>query len=510
MRCSRTAIETRTPADGKSSSLTPRKLTFTIFNRLNQHKVAQGSLLMFLAMILTSGVNFLLMPVWTRLMSPAEYGLFGTIFSYVGLIEAVAILGLHGALVRYYHEHADNPFKCHRALHAALYGILSIGSLIYLAVLVLAYIILKPDQGGLQFWPYVPVALIGSLFSLIITLYRSWCLARQDHVTSVLTSLASFVFILCVSLVLVWLFRWGALGRVAGVSAGACLTGAWLLAFPLRKALSIRCDWSMLRPMLAFGIPIIPHSFAMMVVAASDRLFLERMTGLGEAGRYTVVYTFTGVMGMLIQAVNSAWTPRYYAERITETGDQTIRKFNRIWTALFAVLLPLFTWIGPPVCKLMAGPDYSQAVYLAVPLSVGVFFMGTYQLAINPIFFAKKSLLVPLVSGIAAVLSIVLSLLFIPIWGAKAAAYNSVACYACMTIVAWWLSRAVNPQVGQCRALFPWFIATALIAFCPWVSLGIVQSFTVYSIWLAIVAFAFHQPILSVLKKAEAGHSSRL
>jgi O-antigen/teichoic acid export membrane protein len=370
--------------------------------------------------------------------------------------------------------------------------------MIYIIILLFLFFLLKPNQNGLEFWPYVPVALIGSIFGLIITLYRSWCLARQKHLSAVFMSLVLFVLVTTISLIFVAYLHWGAFGRIAGVATGTAVISIVLAFGPLRSVAIPKWDWQVLRPMLAFGIPIIPHSFAMVVVATSDRILIERFVGLQEAGRYTVAYTFTGILAMLIQSINSSWTPRYYTERNSKKGDVVIRRYIRLWTAVFALILPLFAWCGPPVFRLMAGPSYASFSNLLAPLAVGVFFMGTYQFSINSLFYAKKSLVVPIVSGIAAIMSVLLNILFIPHWGAQAAAYNSVASYAGLTVLAWWLSRKENPQADQLRTDFLWFIAIALVTLVPWSIFDLIVSAGLYLFWCGLVIYAFRTQLLTL------------
>jgi O-antigen/teichoic acid export membrane protein len=102
------------------------------------------------------------------------------------------------------------------------------------------------------------------------------------------------------------------------------------------------------------------------------------------------------------------------------------------------------------------------------------------------------------VSGIAAIMSVLLNILFIPHWGAQAAAYNSVASYAGLTVLAWWLSRKENPQADQLRTDFLWFIAIALVTLVPWSIFDLIVSAGLYLFWCGLVIYAFRTQLLTL------------
>ncbi|MGH7527767.1 MAG: lipopolysaccharide biosynthesis protein, partial [Gemmatimonadales bacterium] len=238
-----------------------------------------------LGSILTRGIAFLLLPVYTRYLAPADYGLVMVTATIVAILGVVYPLGLHGALSRFYFA-TESPEE-----RRARSGTIWIATLLGAAVMApLAEVVgprlmpaLLPD---VPFSPYARLA-IWTAFFATFSLGPLIVLQLQERpgayvATSLFTTLATTACVLTGVVVL----RQGALGYLWGGVVGAALAAIWYSAIAF-KNMRLTLRRGVLVSALAYGLPLVPHALAGWVLELSDRAILARFVPLAEVGVYS-------------------------------------------------------------------------------------------------------------------------------------------------------------------------------------------------------------------------------
>lgn len=177
-----------------------------------------------------------------------------------------------------------------------------------------------------------------------------------------------------------------------------------------------------------FNLPLIPHYLAGILLAQSDRIMIGNMIGKEEAGIYSVAASLQGVIGVVVNAINSALVPWLY-------GKLQERDFKNISVRLEQLLLLLgfMTVIviscGPEIISIIASPSYYQAIWCVTPIILGTFMNLLYLFFGNiEIFFEKRVFMTVATVG-TAVINIILNMICIPLWGYIACAYTTFLSY---------------------------------------------------------------------------------
>lgn len=179
---------------------------------------------------------------------------------------------------------------------------------------------------------------------------------------------------------------------------------------------------------ILFNLPLIPHYFASYILSFADRIMIQKMVGIPEAGIYSVVYNAGLVLTMFSSALNNALIPWQY-KCLEKNQFENINK--RLKTLLFflAASLILFMLFAPEIIKIMAPPEYYEGIYVIPPVAGSVFFIFLYNLVCNAEFFYDKNKFTMVMSGICAVANIILNYTFISLFGYLAAGYTTLFCY---------------------------------------------------------------------------------
>lgn len=179
---------------------------------------------------------------------------------------------------------------------------------------------------------------------------------------------------------------------------------------------------------LMFNIPLIPHYLSSTILNQADRLMISNMIGKSEAAIYSVAYNVGTMMTIIITAINNSFTPYMY-KSIKSKNFEQIRKNSKIVILIVGLACIVAMALGPEIIAIFASKEYYQAIWVIPPVACAVYFKFLYPLFSNVEFYYEKTTFVMVASCIGAVANIILNYFFIPIYGYYAAGYTTLFCY---------------------------------------------------------------------------------
>jgi O-antigen/teichoic acid export membrane protein len=230
------------------------------------------------------------------------------------------------------------------------------------------------------------------------------------------------------------------LDRSASVYAGGLLAAdavAMVVGFAVtRPTLRGALDWSLLKPALALGTPLMLGALSSFVLNAGDRIIIQRIAGAAEVGRYQIAYTVGFVALQLLGQTSKSWIPRFAA-----VADQATRwrLIGQSRDSLYRVLSPvvLGMMLGAPVVLGIVAPASFRpesllvVVYLIVVTAYPVAAGGASG---KMLITARRTRPLAVWAALAAVLNVLLNLLLVPRFGIEGAAAATVVAYATLTL----------------------------------------------------------------------------
>lgn len=184
---------------------------------------------------------------------------------------------------------------------------------------------------------------------------------------------------------------------------------------------------------IIFNIPLIPHYFASYILSLADRVMIQKMQGISEAGIYSLVYNVGLVMTMFSSALNNALIPWQYRSLQEKSFENLNRRVKSILIILASAII-VFMVFAPDCLRIMASEEYYEGVYVIPPVAASVFFIFLYNLICNAEFFYDKNKFTMVMSGVCAGLNIILNAVFIKLFGYVAAGYTTLFCYV-LTVI---------------------------------------------------------------------------
>jgi O-antigen/teichoic acid export membrane protein len=388
-------------------------------------------------------VPFLLLPILTRYLTPAEYGIVTMFLLVVVMIEPFVSLALNGAIsVKYFNPSVDLP----RFLSTGL-GVVSIAA----ALALVAVIAAGPAIASATLVP-VPWLFIAVVVVVARTVVNAGLelLRVQEHAGAyglVLNiqsiALAALAIVLVVTLGLGWPGR-------AAAEAIAWITLAVVCAVILVRSGYVRraFDRADARELLAFGVPLIPHTLGAVVMIQAERAIITNVAGVDQTGIYTVGYQLGGVIQLAAAAFNSAYAPWLF-RNLSEPDGLSKGQLVRLTYIAAAALCALAVAVAvgmPSIAGLLLGREFAHATAFLTWLAVGFLFSGLYYLVTNYIFFAQQTRWLALVTISVAIAHIGLTFVLVTAQGAIGAAQAMAISFGASFLLTWIISARVFPM----------------------------------------------------------------
>lgn len=365
-------------------------------------RALRAGLIYTFANLVSAAVPFLLLPLLTRSLDPAEFGEVVGFSLVVTLCMTLAGLNAHAALGVVWFKKPREELSAFTGMALAL-AIASTVVIAGLAATVLAY------------WPGLSAGLTplwGALAALTaganVILQCRLVLWQSQHqpLRNAVLQISSSALNVGLSLLAVLALGMGSAGRNGGIAASAMLMALVALALFVRdREVRWAPELGQLRELVTFGVPLILHTLAGVLLGTADRWTVSVHLGSHALGVYGAGAQLGMVMGILADAFVKAYGPWLYAQLASKDAADSHAAVGAIYIAIpaFFVLAALvgvaLQWISP----LLLGAKFQEAATVLPWFMLGGAFSGVYLCTSVLFFFSARTGLLSLTTSSAAI-----------------------------------------------------------------------------------------------------------
>ena len=441
--------------------------------------------------ILQRCLSFITLPLFTRLLTTEQYGQYTVYQSWHGILSIVLTLNLaYGsfstAMVKF--------DKDRDGYISSIEGICLMLSMIFLAV----YLPFRKFWNGVFELPTLFVIIL-VLETLVSTATSCWAGKNRfqfKYKAIVFLTLAMAVSSPTLAYILVMNTEEKGYARILGYAGVTIIVGIFfyfLNAFRGKKFLN-KEYW---KYALGFNLPLIPYYLSQVVFNQSDRIMISHMVDTGKAAIYGVAYSLATILTFVMNAINNSYIPWYYG-KIKEGKQEENRKISFGIALIMAILLLGVIWFTPEIIKIMAAPEYYEAIYVVPPVAVSIFLLLYSQFFINVEFYYEEKLSLVWGSIGAAVANLVLNWIFIRIFGFVAAAYTTLVSYILFAFANYFtMKRALNKRGIKDNAYNYRWLILLFFGFCAMTAVGAVL-YNYLVVRIIVMAIVF---VIAIIKR---------
>ena len=390
---------------------------------LARHSVVYG-----LGNFLNRIVSFLLIPVYTRFLTPNDYGikeLVGLSTDVLGILLATAI---SSAIYRFYFEYESEKDRS----EVISTSIIAIGGAGLTALAILLFFTrnlagLIVDNSDLSY--FFTISFVSMWFQSLNDVGYNYLRANQKSLRFVVLSFLKMAIAIGLNIYTVCFLKIGVLGILISTLASAVFM-TLVLVIPMMIKIRLQFSAEKFKEMLKYGLPIVPSQFGAFIVHLSDRFFLKAYCSIADTGLYSLGYRFgTLPANFISDPFNQTWQPRRFEISKQEGAE---RVFGRIFT--YFLFLISFAGLGVSaltldVLKIIADPKFWPA-YKVVPVIVLASTIFTFHYHLNMgILIAKKTKYLAYINFSNGVVVTGLNFLLIPRYGVYGAAYATLIAF---------------------------------------------------------------------------------
>lgn len=391
--------------------------------------------------ILVSLSGLILVILLTKNFSVQDYGMWVQIGALTALVPLLATLGMDHAMSRYLAS-VEKKEKIQEAFYS-ITGLVTVVSLILCFILFLFSNMIAATLFNDNVTIAITLPLIAFFGCLNLVNFSFFRAFQKMKLYSIFSLLSPYLTVVMIAYVV----KTG-LGIVEAVFGLFIIQLILFIATSTLIILDIGFKipgFNDTRKYLAFGIPLIPSNLSSWMVDLSDRLIIGIMLGTAFVGYYSPGYTLGSTIFLLALPFGIILTPLLSSYYDQNQLDQvkTVLRYSLKYFLLIAIPAFFFlSLLSKPILLILTTPEIAQNGYIITPfVALSMLLFGIYGIIGHIFIINEKTRFIGKIWVIAAILNIVLNIIFIPQFGIIAAAVMTLIAYTFTFALTWFYSR---------------------------------------------------------------------
>lgn len=365
-------------------------------------------------------LTFLLVPLYTNVLTTAEYGIVDLINTTVSLTFPLAILVISEAVIRFCLDGISDK----KQVWSIGFYINLVGCVLLTFLSPLLFFTVLRDY--VLF--YVMSCFALSFHQTVSQFVKGNCSAKIYAAGGIINTIT----VVTLNILFLLIFKWGLTGYLIAIASGHFIT---ILYYFIRTKIwryfiwINRIDKKLLSEMLQYSLPMLPNSLSWWINDSSDKYIVQYFCGLSVNGIYAIAYKIPTLMTTISNLFISAWQISAFEDF---GSDESIKFFNKIandYIKLNLIVSSGLVFLTRPLALILFASDFYSA-WKYTPILVLAFVFSTLSSFWGTVYTAaKKTKMLFYSTLIGAGVNIVLDLLMTPWIGAYGAALATLLSY---------------------------------------------------------------------------------
>lgn len=404
----------------------------------NQNKVIKAGIGYLIGNLLVKGLSFLSIPIFVRIMTTEEFGLYNIYISYESIFCVILGISIHVSIRSAKYKYQEN-------LTQYIFTNIVVVMISTLFWLVLGNLMYKYIENFLGVSRFILCILIYHCMATeILQIYNIYLSLEYSSRKYVIVAGINAVANIIISFYLIDVVftEHREIGRIIGTALPLLIIAVYITHYFGRRS-NYRVNIQMAKYAVKYSAPVIIHGISQIILSQFDRIMIKNYIGIAEAGIYSFAYNIYIIIIVIIASIDSAWSPWFFDKMNIHNKCLIKEKSNKlIWGMCFFV--SIVTLISPEMVTLFGTQEYEMAKYCVIPISAASYFSFLYLLPTHVEYFYEKTKFISIGTISAAVINLVLNSVFIKKYGFSAAAYTTLCTYIICLLFHYVLAIKIN------------------------------------------------------------------
>jgi len=411
-------------------------------------------------------LNFILVPLYTNIFAPAEYGIIQLIYAYMAILNIVFIYGLDSAYLKFASfkdigDEKDNFSTPYISVFAT--------SLLFVLLIVVNISAIGTSLRIPSEYNYLIYLAAGILFldANVVIPFLKLRLDRKAKIFSLFRVINISVNIV-LNIYLILVLHWG-IEAIIISNLVASAVSLLLVSVTIIKNFKLKFHSLLFKRMLKFGLPFLPAGFAVMLVQVIDVPILERLTDLKTVGIYKANYKLGIFMMLFVNMFQFAWQPFFLQNAKEPNAKEMFSKILTYFTLAGSIILVVLSLFITDLAQIqiagfsLVGSQYWAGLQIVPIILLAYLINGMYSVFSAGIYIEEKSIYVPFITGAGAIVNVVVNFLLIPILNITGAALATLASYLVMALGYYFVTQKFYNVKYELKRIGHIFIAVLLV-----------------------------------------------
>lgn len=461
-----------------------------------QKELVKNTIILTIGKICTQFVSFLLLPLYTALLLPEEFGIVDLFNTYIMLLVPVFGMQLDSGLFRFLIDCRDDTNR-QKKIFSSVFVLSVLQSFIYLLFFFIAYRFINSE--------YKIFLAIDVVLNIFVNLLLQFPRGLGKNQIYAIGSFVSAALTVVFNVILIAVLSMGAYGMFWATVIAKVITLLYLIAANrIWRFIDIgQCDRKCIKDISRYSFPLVPNQLAWWVINASDRTIVTKFLGVAVNGIYSVANKFSTIYTTFYSVFNLSWTESVSLHINDDDAEAFLEDIINTMFKLFACVCMGIIAVMPIVFPVFINERYNAAYFQIPILMLAVLFqvvVGLYSV----IYIAlKKSVEIAKTSFYAGIINISVDLVLVQFIGLYAASISTLVAFVAMAIYRYFHVRKFMKVNLRPRMLF----VTAILMIYVFVSYYInyvlmnIVTFGLVFIYSVVVNRKFLKDCISTMLK---------
>lgn len=440
-----------------------------------------GNSIIFTGMtVIQKGMAFILLPLYTKFLSPDEYGIVNLVTSICAIYILILSLGLDDVVARYYFQYKNDKEKQKKVLGIFI-SIALVSSLLGTTVIILARdIILKPFVPNVDFSPYLLLGIIVVGCSSIYSILQKLLIIEEKAIHYSINILIFFIINTGLSIIFTVPLEMGAIGVLLASAITYVIFFIYSLLY-LSSRMTLKIDKSIAISGLRYGGILLPNRIATWGLGSFNKVFLGSYISTAALGIYNIALQISSILTILANSFSLALQPWVYKQLENKiTGKQNIKILIYVVSMIYSLVGLGISLFAKDLVYLFIDHRYIGSINIIPLLVLGNTIASHSSLFIYILFYYKNlTKYIAISTIIGASINIILSIALIP----KTGIYGTAIVLTISNIVIGLIKSIVATSKGEIKINIT--IIYIFTLFCFVISMMVFDS----SFWMRVVTY---------------------
>jgi len=383
-------------------------------------------------------LNFLLVPIYTNIFLPGEFGIVANIYAYIAILNVFFTVGLESGYFKFAStlevgtkkENFSHPYL------GIFFNAVILSSILFFFASDFTYLF-QIDVSRNDLLKYTALILFFDAIVLVPFAYL-----RLQHKPKLFAAIrvANIIINVAFNLIFILVFKMGIESVFISNLIASAATFILLLPVVL-KNISFTYNKQLVKELIKFSLPYIPAGISSNIIQVINRPILTALTDDATVGIFQANYRLGIFMMLFVSMFEFAWRP-FFLQNAKEANAKEI--YSKVMTlfilaaAFIFFVLSLFidniAQLKLPFKGYLIGKAYWGGLYIVPVILISYLFYGIYINLMAGIYIEKKTKYLPYITGIAAAINVLFNFLLIPGMGMMGCAVTTLLSYLAMVI----------------------------------------------------------------------------